>query len=254
MPEVEFLVIGILLLTTILLLWTFRRLGNGQTGQTWALRPLAGYTALRRQLGLAVESGRRPHLTLGRGPLHTISGPTSAAGLKILDLMTDAGSKSTLTPRVTVGTGTLLPAAQDSVRRSYEDAGRGSSFRPGDVEFLADDAFPFTYAAGASYALSQDDTGSNIAVGHFGEEIAIITEAGHRDNLGQVAGTDNPIAMALATAGGAETLWGEELFVAGAYLEGTPLQLASARVQDILRWLLILTRLAAAVWQFLSLL
>lgn len=254
MPEVEFLVIGVLLLTTLLLLRTFRRVGNDQEGQPWALRPLAGYDALHRQLGLAVESGRRPHLTLGRGPLHTISGPVSVAALQILESMTDAGGKSALTPHVTVGTATLLPAAQDSVRRSYDAAGRGLSFRPGDVEFLADDAFPFTYAAGTTYALSRDDTGSNIAVGHFGEEIAIITEAGHREEVGQVAGTDNPIAMALATAGGAETLWGEELFVAGAYLEGTPLQLASARTQDILRWLLALAILAAAIWQFLSLL
>ncbi|HSM55356.1 MAG TPA: DUF6754 domain-containing protein [Candidatus Sulfomarinibacteraceae bacterium] len=248
MSESQLLVITIALLAAALMLLAYRRL---RAGDAFVLRPLPGYRALRQQLGLAIEGGRRPHLTLGRGPLHTVSGPSSVAALKILDELGASGAKSTLSPRVTVGTGTLLPAAEDTLRRVYEEAGRDGAFPPSSVEFIADDSFPFSYAAGVSAMLDEAENGSLMAAGRFGEEIIIINEAAQRAGLEQVTATDDPLAMALATAGSGEALWGEELFAAGAYLEEAPLQVASVRAQDMLRWLLAAIIVIIALLQLL---
>ncbi|MFW5940229.1 MAG: DUF6754 domain-containing protein [Chloroflexota bacterium] len=251
MSESQLLVIAIALLAAALMLLAYRRL---RAGETIILRPLPGYNKIQQQIGLAIEGGRRPHLTLGRGPLHTVAGPSSVAALKILDELGAAGAKSAMSPRVTVGSGTLLPAAEDTLRRAYEAAGRGETLPPRSVEFLAEDTFPFSYAAGFSAMQNQDDSGSNVAAGRFGEEVIIINEAVQRAGLEQVTATDDPLAMALATAGSGETLWGEELFAAGAYLDQTPLQLASVRAQDILRWLLAATIVIIALLQLLTML
>jgi hypothetical protein len=47
-------------------------------------------------------------------------------------------------------------------------------------------------------------------------------------------------------------LWGEQLFAARAYLERSPLQLASLRTQDVLRWLLAAGIIIAALLRLLG--
>jgi hypothetical protein len=51
-----------------------------------------------------------------------------------------------------------------------------------------------------------------------------------------------------------EPLIGEELFAAGAYIEAGPLHAASLRVQDILRWLIIIIILVGGLLKMAGLL
>jgi hypothetical protein len=246
MSETTLLVVVITLFTAALILLLLRRL---RAGRTFGLRPLPAYEALGRQMGLAVESGRRLHVTMGRAPLHSEAGPTSVAALQVLEHLAEAGSSSGIPPRATVGEGTLLPVAQDTLRRAYEAAGRGDVFHLREVEFLADQAFPITYAAGVTTIIHRDDVANNVAVGRFGSEMGILAEAARRSRMMQVLGSDDPTAVALATAFSNNVLWGEELFAAGAYLDGDPAQVASLRAQDVLRWLVSLALLLVALWQ-----
>lgn len=239
MGETDLVVVAISLFTAALMLFLFRRL---RAGRSVTLRPLTAYRALREQAGLAVESGRRPVLTLGRGPLHRQSGPASVAALHTLNHVAATGGQSKIAPKVSVGTPTLFPLAQDSLRRAV-----GRSGRRDDVLFLADDAFPYAYAAGAGEVAAGEDAGSNIAVGRFGPEIAIVAEAGRRHEHVQILGSDDPVAAAIATAYTDNALWGEEIFAAGAYLQPTALQMAGIQVQDVLRWLLAAAILIGAV-------
>lgn len=244
MTNAQLLSLTTIAVTVILLLLSLRW---QQRKPATAHRPLAPFAALRRQVGRAVESGLRLHVTLGRGTLHGLTGPTSAAALGVLDYLAHESGQSGVPPVVTVGEATLLPAAQGTVRRGYEAAGRGEAFRLSDVHFIAQDGYPMTYAAGVSAVLERDEVGSNVAVGRFGSEIAVIAEAGSRQKMAQIMGSDDPTAIAVATAYSENVLWGEELFAAGAYLEQSPLQLASLRTQDILRWLLAAAILATAL-------
>jgi hypothetical protein len=56
--------------------------------------------------------------------------------------------------------------------------------------------------------------------------------------------------MALAVATTDKVLLGEELFVAGAYLQGDPAQVASLQLQDVMRVIAIVGILLAALFNF----
>ncbi|MDX1662389.1 MAG: DUF6754 domain-containing protein [Candidatus Promineifilaceae bacterium] len=252
MSEQELVTVLIIALATALIVIISRRLGNdrpplGRLAGPFALRPLDGLNVLQQQAGMAVESGRRLHVTVGRAPLHGPGGPSSVAALQAFDYLATAGSTSGVTPLVTVGAATLWPAALGVGQAAYDAVGRGEQFRLRDSRFIADEGFPFVYGAGVSALLGLESAGSNVGVGRFGSELTLIAEAARRRDMIQVLGTDDVTAMAVATAYTDNSLWGEELFAAGAYLKGSAVQLASLRTQDVLRWLLVAILLLVAL-------
>lgn len=228
----SFAVMLVILASGALLYWLKRR---ERPGQKPGLRPIAGYSAFRGQVGRAVESGRYLHFALGRGDLASQANPASLAALSALDYLAKDACSSGVPPLVAVGDGTLLVAGQDSLRGAYERADRGDDYAPSSVEFLAAQALPMTYAAGVSDIINRENLGSNLMLGRFGAELAIMAEAAEREDMEQVIGSDDPVAVALAMAVTEKVLIGEELLAAGAYLEGSQTQIASLRMQDILR-------------------
>lgn len=218
------------------------------------LRPIAAYEALRTQLGMAMESGLRPLFTLGTGPLHSTAGPTSIAGLQVLDALAESTGRGKLSPLVTVGAGTLLPIANDRLRFAGEERLPASDVTSAGAQFIADEAFPFAYAAGTADTIQNRDLENSIAFGRFGAELAIIGEAASRAGLEQIMGSDEPSAITIALATTENSLWGEEIFAAGAYLRGTSSHLATVRVQDVLRWIVVTALLSVAVLRLLGLL
>lgn len=223
-----------------------------QAGQEVGLRPLRGFQTLNSQVGRAVESGRRVHFGLGRGGLNSTTSPTSLAALAALEHIAQDGCASDVPPLVTVGDGTLLPAAQDQLRGAYNEANRGGDFSNIMVEFVASGASPMSYAAGVSDTVQHSNSGSNLLMGHFGAEIGIILEAAGRKDMDQIVGSDDPVALALGRAMSDDVLIGEELFAAGAYLNGSPSQIASLQVQDILRLFVVAAILLFAIFRLLT--
>lgn len=240
------IVIGVGLIMAIL---TLRR---RRADTAVPLRPLSSYDTIRAQVGEAVESGNQLHITLGQASLASVAAPTSIAALTVLDTLARDGCANATPPLVTVGEGTLLPAAQDSLLGAYNAADFTSGFEPGAAQFIANDDDPFTYAGGVTNIIHRAQVNNNVAVGRFGPELALIAAAASRENVAQVIGADNPIALAVARAATDQVLIGEELLVAGAYLEGDPGQIASLQTQDILRIVVILIILGLAVYQFIA--
>lgn len=245
------LTILVILVAVVLMFVFVRRINNDQV---ISLRPLPVYAALHKQAGRAVESGSQVHVTLGRGGLHQAEAATTIAALTILDTLAQEGCASNAPPIVTVGEGTLLPAGQDSLRAPYDRSGRVATYPRETVQFMADQNAPMAYAAGTTDVINHQNITSTIALGHFGPELALIAEASGRANVQQIIATSDPVAMALATAITTETLPAEELLVAGAYLQGTPIQLASVKAQDILRSLTIIAILLVALLHLFGLL
>lgn len=227
-------VISIIILATILMLLTFRRI---RAGASYALRPLSGLAALSEQTGQAVEKGRQVHVTPGRAPLPGTNGPTSVAALEFVSYLAQESRTSGVLPEVTVGEQTLLPAVLGELHRARADSEGTTVATVDDVQFLAAGNYPLAYAGGVTNALHHDQVANNVAVGRFGSEVAIIAEAARRAGHKQILGSDDPTAMALATLYTENVLWGEEIFAAGAYLQGRSDRLASVRAQDLLRWL-----------------
>lgn len=231
-----------------LLVFFLRRL---KMGEEVALRPLKGYEALQTQSGRAIESGRRVHFAMGRASLIGPANPTSIAALHALDHLAEDSCASGMPPLVSVNEGTLLPAAQDSLRDAYNQAGRPADFSLGAAQFVAAETFPMTYAAGVTDLIQNEGVGGNVVMGRLGGELAIITEAAGRADMDQVIGSDDPLALAVASSVTDNLLIGEEMLAAGAYLQEEPAQIASLQVQDVLRLVITLAILLFALVHFL---
>lgn len=236
--------IGIIVVVIILLVLLQRSLNAGRKVAT---RPLPALDGLQGQLGRAIESGNPLHVSLGNATLVGQSSPTSVAALQVLDSLAKDGCANGTPPLVTLGEGTLLPAAQDSLRFAYQNIGRRGEFDAAQAQFIAGDTNNFTYAGGAANLLQQEKVAGNIAVGHFTTEIALLAEAANNRQIDQLLGTDDPTALALATAFTENVLVGEEMLAVGAYLEEDTGRLASLQLQDIIRWVIALTIILLAI-------
>lgn len=245
-------IVIVIILATVAMLLAFVRLIRA--GTSIPVRPMPAYGQLRQQVGRSVESGRRLHMTLGRAGLHGTGGATSVAVWRLADAMVAECAMNGIPPLLTVGEGTLLPAGQMSVRAGYEKANRVNEQVTDSVQFIADASSPMAYAAGVTRVLHSGGVANNIAVGRLGGELVLMGEAANREGVMQVMGSDDPAGMAVATALTNNTLIGEELFAAGAYLDETPLAIASLRVQDILRWLVAIMLMLVALLQIIGVL
>ncbi len=243
-----FITLALIAVLALLLFLLTRRI---RAGATVLLRPLQGYTGLRSQIGKAIESGSQMHVTLGKASLISDASPTSLAAVTVLSYLSKDTCNNATPPLATVGEGTLLPAAQASIYGAYQEAGNTDQFDTTAAQFVASENDPIAYAGGVGSLIHQEKVTSNIVMGRLGGELAIITEAASRKGLEQVIGSDDPSALAIATAVTQNPLIGEELLVSGAYLEGAPTQLASIQLQDILRWIIALIILITALMQLI---
>ena len=216
----------------------FYALSRIRAGHKPHLRPLSAFDALSGMSGRAAESGRILHVGLGTGG---ISGPDTAislAGLTALENLADQAVASQSRLVVTVADPTLLPAAQEVLRRAYARQGRSDDLSPSQVRLLAPDST--AYAAGIMGILEGEDPLANVTIGAFGDEYLLIGETGVKKDLDQVAGTDDPAALAFMYTTTNDTLIGEEIFAADAYLRGSAESVAGLIVQDWWRYLVVL--------------
>lgn len=212
------------------------------------LREIPALTQLYRALGLSVEDGTRLHISLGSGGLLDARGGSALAGLAMLRHIAERTSVSDKPSVASAGDPVLGLLAQDTLQAGYHAAGAEELYVPttGRVTGLS----PFSYAAGAMYISQNEDVSTNIMIGHFGPEAALLTEASDRENVSVIGASDNFAGQAVLFANTQDALIGEELFATGAYLGAGPTHVASLTVQDILRWLVILGLLVGAFAKF----
>lgn len=227
----------------------FYALSRVRAGHKPRLRPLPAFDALSGMNSRAAESGQILHVGLGTGG---ISGPDTAlslAGLTVLEHLANQAALVESRLIVTVADPTLLPAAQNILRRAYARQARSGIFAPSQVRLLAPD--PVAYAAGVMDILEGENPLANVTIGAFADEYLLIGETGAKKGVEQVAGTDDPAALAFMHVTADETLIGEEIFAAGAYLDGNPESVAGLMVQDWWRYLVVLFIVAGVLWKTL---
>jgi hypothetical protein len=141
--------------------------------------------------------------------------------------------------------------SQDTLQAGYKAASAGGLYSPttGRVTGL----IPFGYAAGAMHIPQNENVSANIMIGHFGPEVALLTEAAERENAVLVGASDHLAGQAVLFANTQDALIGEELFATGAYLGAGASHFASLTLQDVFRWLIILALLGGAAAKFLRL-
>lgn len=214
------------------------------------LREISALTFLYRTLGLSMEEGTRVHISLGHGGLLDARGGSALAGLAMLRHIAERTSVSDKPSVASSGDSTLGLLTQDTLQAGYKAAGVEELYVPttGRVTGLS----PFSYAAGAMNISQNENVSANIMIGHFGPEAALLTEASDRENISIIGASDDLAGQAVLFANTQDALIGEELFAAGAYLGAGPSHLASLTVQDILRWLVIITLLGGVAAKFLA--
>jgi len=214
------------------------------------LRHIPALDSLPHLVSRAVESGQKLHVSLGTGSLTDSTTATTLAGLAVLDHLAERGCPSGAPPLVTVAEPVVLPAAQDSLRRAYNRHGRAGEFEATQVEMVAPQ--PVVYALGASMRLHPEETAANVMMGSFGPEALLLAEPGARNGIEQVAGTDDPQAMALLMAVVEAPVIGEQVYAVPAYLNRRPAHIASLRAQDTMRIGIIVLVVIAALLRTLG--
>jgi hypothetical protein len=222
---------------------------RGRKGPDPQIRPLPAFQDLWDETGVAAESGGAIHIALGSGGLSGEDAVTSLAGLQVLEALADAAVSYT-PPIVTVGDPTLLPLAQDTLRRAYERNGLAALYDPGRVRFVAPSAV--AYAAGAAHVVATESITASTMYGAFGAEVSLITDAGARRDLPQLAAAAAPHALGALYPAIDRLAVGEELYAAGAQMTGERRYLVSLVAQDVLRVILVLVILGAAGLALLS--
>jgi hypothetical protein len=200
-------------------------------------RPIEAYERINRAVGLAVESGTRLHISIGRGNLFTSRGASALAALAMLRKLSERTSLSDRPPVVTSGDASLAILSQDTLQSGYRAAAAEDQYRfsTGRLTGLT----PFSYAAGTLPVTRDESVSTNVFVGDFGSESALLVEAAERENSTVIAASNNVSAQSVFYAASQDPLVGEELFAAGAYVGAGAAHEASLLVQDILRWLVI---------------
>lgn len=208
-----------------------------------SLRDMPVFSRLRDAVGLAVEAGTRLHVSTGWGGVLGLRGLSGVLGLSMLERITRAASASDRPPVATAGESALAILSQDTWRGIHRSTNPEENLLAAQLVGLT----PFSYAAGVLPVIYDEQVSATVLAGHFGSEVALLTDAAERQKSLVVAGSDNLPAQAVLYASAGETLIGEELFASGAYLNAGPMHQASLRSQDVIRWLLILVILFGAI-------
>jgi hypothetical protein len=238
--------LAVLVLVVAVLFFLAFRVKAGKAGK---LRPLLGLEELPGSVGHSAETGQPIHVSVGVAGVAGSATAETWAGLAILDgLATEAAACDT-SLIVTVADPTVLPVAQDILRRAYLRSGNPDGYRPDQVRFVA--PLPLAYAAGVAGILEREPLIANIMVGSFADEYLLMGEAGARRGLHQIAGAADPRALPFVYATADEAIIGEEMFAGSAYLTRGPIQVASLLVEDWGRWAILLVVVGLALFRAL---
>ncbi len=201
------------------------------------LREIPAFAHLGRSVGLAVEAGKRLHIALGYGGVNDVQGASGLVGLTMLQRIARAASISDRPPIASSGEGTLGILSQDTLKSSYQAIRSENLYDPiyGQISGLT----PFSYAAGTLPIIMDQQVSTTVLAGHFGSEVALITDANERVGSQTMAGSDNLEAQAVLYVSSQDPLIGEELYASGAYLNAGLMHQASVRTQDVMRWVVI---------------
>lgn len=211
------------------------------------MRPVRAYAVLPGLAADAVESAQRVHLSMGSSALGAASTVTALTSAEIIYRLVERLAISRQEPVVTLSDPVTLPLAQDTLRRAYEYRRTMARWRSSAAVWFPQGPRSLAFAAGVAGFVADAAVDSSILLGRFGTEIAVIGAGALRHDQSLIAHSDLIEGQAVAYAQADEVLIGEELYVGPAYLNGSALERGGVIALDVLRWLVILGILVAAL-------
>lgn len=202
------------------------------------LRQIRAFESIKGLTSRAVETGRGLHLSLGIGGVADDSTADSLAGLAILNYLAEQAAITGVAPIVSMANPALMLYTQNMTQAVHLNDSRSAEDSYRNVRWIAPQ--PAAYAAGVMNLMNIDKTEANVMVGKFGDEYLLIGETAARLRTGHIGGTSDPNTLPFIYASAEETLLGEEIYAAGAYLQQHPAHVASLTTQDSMRLLIVL--------------
>lgn len=209
----------------------------------YALRPIEAYQALPQMVGEAIEANQPMHFSLGSASLGGENSLLALASAELFYQGMERAAISAAPPLLTVSDPTAIPLGYTMLRQAYRSRDLLGRYRSSSLRWYPAGPRSLAFAAALTAMLGDDRVANNVLVGSFGLELALITDAAVRRNQGVLAASDQLQGQAVAFVMADQPLIGEELFASGAYLGGSPTQIAGLVATDVLRWLVILAML-----------
>lgn len=216
-----------------------------RSGRLPALRRIQAFEMLKGLPGRAIEAGREVHLSLGVGSVVNETTSDSLAGLSVLNYLAEQAAATGVSPTISMADPTVMLFAQNALRAAHADDIDQAEEAYRNVRWIAPQ--PAAYAAGVMSLLNIDRVEANIMVGNFGDEYLLMGETATQKDIAHIGGASNPNTLPFIYASAQETLLGEEIYAAGAYLQKRPGHVGSLLAQDLMRWLITLLILGGII-------
>jgi hypothetical protein len=230
------IVILVLVLATNLILTQITR----RRSKPVVLRDIPAYDTIPLLVGEAIEADRPVHASFGSTALGGNTTVLSAANAELVYWVTQRAATGPIPPILTMSDTTVIPLAQDTLRRAYESRDRLDRYPASSIHWYPAGGHSLAFAAALTSDMANDRVAGSVLAGIYGTELALILDAANRRDQTTIATSTALEGQAVAYALSERPLIGEEVFAAGAYLGGQPNQVAAVTTIDFLRGLLIL--------------
>ncbi|MBD3403203.1 hypothetical protein GF420_09935 [candidate division GN15 bacterium] len=201
---------------------------RARAGADLFVRKIAGLDAVDEAIGRATEMGRPILFIPGILDMDDVQ---TIAGLTILGRVAKQIADYDTRIRMPVSRSLVMTAARETIKASYQVAGRPDAYSDDMVSYVTDEQFG--YVAAVDGIMVREKPATIFLLGAFFAESLILAETGNSIGAIQIAGTARPAQLPFFIAACDFTLIGEELFAASAYLSGEPKQLGSLKGQDV---------------------
>lgn len=201
---------------------------TAKRGKKLFVRKIAGLEAIDDAIGRATEMGRPILYIPGIQDMDDVQ---TLAALTILGRVAEHVATYDIKIRMPVSRSLVMTAARETIKASYQAAGRPDAYSEDMVSYITDEQFG--YVAAVSGIMVREKPATVFLLGTFLAESLILAETGNSIGAIQIAGTARPAQLPFFVAACDFTLIGEELFAASAYLSGEPRALGSLKGQDI---------------------
>jgi hypothetical protein len=219
-----------------------------QAPSTRILRSMPAVTRLNQAIAMSVESGTRIHIALGHSDFLSPTNASAFTGLTLVERIALVSVMADLFPVASSGNSTISILSQTIFRHALLQTSIDPSSEADQGRLLG--PTPFSYAAGALDLINREQVYTNLFIGHFGSEVALLTDASEHKNATTLGASDSLTGQAVLYLAADTPIIGEELFALPAYVSPSNVNFASVRVQDFLRWLFIIIMVVGSVLKF----
>lgn len=203
------------------------------------------FRLIPRQVGRALETGQPLHLALGSGGLIGSEAALTLSGGRTLERLARDAVAGEVPPFVTVADPVALVYARHVLQEAYRRQGIPSTV-PTDRAWWAG-ASPMAYAAGLTLFLGTQPVAASMMGGLFREEGVLVGEISQRYGARSIFTMPDPTGAAVLWPLDPTLAVGEEAFAFSPQEEVPGRPSALLLTHDLIRWLLTVLLVAAAL-------